>query len=331
MVGMTHDNDFPPLFDDTPSDDADAAARAVYARPSSDDADAKPTVPETPVEEPAPHSDAVDIDSALAALASLQELAFQDDPYTDEEYAPLEDVPDLAHEAPSEPPRPVTGEWSAVPVPAATAPTWAAPLTEAKRPAMLTLERGQPASIVAAVLLIGGGAWGVFLIASGGTLPVGQLPAVAMAALGIALLALWFSGGRRSDGSVFGGMVLLALGLTTGILTQTDTWGQNYALLGLALGAACLVSSAGIAAYRRWLILFGLSFLLGGIGVFAAASQNLVPQVTALLPVVLIAAVLLPLLLRLLVPTLPSRQRPVEPPAELPLEAEPPAAEPAQS
>src|SRR5688572_16073493 len=88
MISMTHENDFPPLFDDTPPD-ADNDVRAVYARPVQEPDDEPELEDDTP---PAPVPN--DIDSALAALASLQDLAFQEEAYSDEEYAPLEDVPD---------------------------------------------------------------------------------------------------------------------------------------------------------------------------------------------------------------------------------------------
>jgi hypothetical protein len=308
MSSMTHDNDFPPLFDDTPPDDTSDPARAVYARPSS----ASEPEPDEPVhasETPPQASASVDIDSALAALASLQDLAFQEEPFSDEDYVPEE------QSGASQPddfvaPAPTTGEWAAVAVPAASAPTWAAPLTDANQSPMFTVERGQASSIVPAVLLIAGGAWGVFLIASGSALPVAQLPAMLLASLGVVLLVLWFSLGRRSAGSLFGGMVLLALGLAAAFLTQTETWAQNYPVLAVAVGAACLISAAGIAAYRRWLLLFGISFILGGAGMFAAGAS--LPPLSTLLPVVIVAAIVLPLILRVLVPNLPARSLPTE-------------------
>jgi len=314
MSGMTHENDFPPLFDDTPPDDADEA-RAAYARPQ------EPDEPELLSESYPPVSAATDIDSALAALASLQDLAFQEEAYSDEEYAPLEDVPDSDEALAFEAPTPATGQWATVVVPATSRPAWTAPLSDSSRPPLLTLERGQAASIVPAVLLIGAGAWGVFLVATGAAFPLAQLPALAMGSLGIVLLVLWASSGRRSDGSLFGGLLLLALGAAVGFLTQSDSWGQNYPLLAAALGAACFISSLGIAAYRRWLALFGIGLILGGVGLFAAMSQRLIPQIVTLVPVVLIAAILLPIVLRFLVPTLPVRPTP---PLELPTEIDVP-------
>lgn len=313
MIGMTHENDFPPLFDDTPPDDADEG-HAAYARPSQE-----PDEPTQPSESPPQASASVDIDSALAALASLQDLAFQEEAYSDEEYAPLESVPETDEATAFVAPAPATGEWAAVAVPMPSAPVWSAPLTDSSRPPLLTLERGQAASIVPAVLLMAAGAWGVFLIASGSALPVAQLPALAMGSLGLVLLVLWVSLGRRSDGSLFGGLVLLALGGIVGFLTQTETWGQNYPLLAIALGAACLISSVGIAAYRRWLLLFGIGLILGGIGLFVAMSRGLTPQIATLVPLVLIVAIVLPLILRVLIPTLPARPAP---PPELPAETQ---------
>lgn len=325
MSGMTHENDFPPLFDDTPPDDADEA-RAVYARPvqESDQPDEVDQLdaPELPSESHPPASAATDIDSALAALASLQDLAFQEEAYSDEEYAPLEDVPDSDEARAFIAPTPSTGQWATVVVPAVSRPAWTAPLTDSSRPPLLTLERGQAASIVPAVFLIAAGAWGVFLVATGSAFPLGQLPALALGSLGIVLLVLWASSGRRSDGSLFGGLVLLALGAAVGFLTQTESWGQNYALLATALGAACLISSFGIAAYRRWLLLFGIGLILGSMGLFAAVSQRLMPQIVTLVPVVLIAAIVLPIVLRVLVPTLPPRSTP---PPELPAEIDVPS------
>jgi hypothetical protein len=314
MIDMTHENDFPPLFDDMPPDEADEG-HAAYARPVQE-----PDEPVLPSESPPQASASVDIDSALAALASLQDLAFQEEAYSDEEYAPLESVPDSDESLEFIAPAPATGEWEKVkPFPTPGAPVWSVPLTDSSRPPLLTLERGQVASIVPAVLLIAAGAWGVFLIASGSDFPVGQLPAFAMWSLGIVLLVLWASLGRRSDGSLFGGLTLMALGAAVGFLTQTETWGQNYPLLAAALGAACLISSVSIAAYRRWLLLFGIGLILGAMGLFVAMSQRLMPQIVTLVPVVLIAVILVPLVLRFLIPTLPARPTP---PAELPAEVE---------
>jgi hypothetical protein len=216
MIPMTHENDFPPLFDDTSADDD--TSRSVYARPEQE-ADA----PVQPSESPPQASASVDIDSALAALASLQDLAFQEEPYTDEDYAPPDDVQDTTDEGMGfVAPAPATGEWAAVSAPRAGTPTWSAPLTDSSRPPLLTVERGQAASIVPALLLIGGGIWGILLVSTGSAFPVAQLPALMMASLGVVLLVLWVSLGRRSAGSLFGGLVLLALGLTVGILTQTE-------------------------------------------------------------------------------------------------------------
>ena len=116
---MTHENDFPPLFDDTPPD-TDNESRAVYARPAQKPQEPE-EAPEPQDEEPLPpapiHND---IDSALAALASLQDLAFQEEAYSDEEYAPLEDVPDSDEAMAFVAPTASTGEWGRIDVPTAT-------------------------------------------------------------------------------------------------------------------------------------------------------------------------------------------------------------------
>lgn len=118
--------------------------------------------------------DTLDVEAALAALGSLNTLAEPESPVFPED---------------------------------------APPTAALRQPSLTTLERGTTASVVPALLLIGVGVFLTLLVASGSPLPSPSvLTGLALAGIGLSLLAWWISTGRWARGSLFIGMLSLLAG-----------------------------------------------------------------------------------------------------------------------
>jgi hypothetical protein len=133
------------------------------------------------------------------------------------------------------------------------------------------LYRGQAASVVPALLLIASGAVLLFLVTTSDivlTLPVSI--ALASAAIGVVLLAHWFSAERRATGNFFIGLTLLSGGglgmyaLQSGVTLQT-AWPLFLVVPGGTLLATALISRDEL----RHAALIGLLLLVAGAGGFA--------------------------------------------------------------
>src|SRR5690606_31981615 len=111
------------------------------------------------------------------------------------------------------------------------------------RPPLVEIERGQMASVVPALLLIGLGAWWTFALTTLETPPgFGQMALGIMAVFGIVLIAYWLFSGRWSSGALFGGLTsLLGAGMIFSINQGIVDGG--YALLFLAPAIAMLLTA----------------------------------------------------------------------------------------
>ncbi|NWF71122.1 MAG: hypothetical protein HXY40_18720 [Chloroflexi bacterium] len=183
---------------------------------------ASAAVPETPQET----ESELDIDAALAAMASLEEAVAAQDRQEDDadDGAPLQTGEIAAVDTAQTPPAP--------PPPAHLFPT----------PPLATLPRGNIASVLPALLLIGIGAWLTFALTTTTTPPdAGLIAAVGLGGVGSTLLARWLALGRWARGTLFVISALLLSALTLAYLTlsgQTQNWPLFIAALGLAFWLA---------------------------------------------------------------------------------------------
>lgn len=194
--------------DDAPETPAGADTDALPAHEDTYDAakmphDAAPALPATPLDDqPGAYDHAPDataaynpeydqaysVEAALAALTTLNELA----------------APTPADEAQA-------------------APGYGAPPegwhSSFRQPPLSALDRGQAASVVPALLLVGIGVFFTILLTSGLPLPAPDIVAgIALGAVGICLIAAWVSSGRWARGNLFMGVVCLVGGALLAIL-----------------------------------------------------------------------------------------------------------------
>jgi hypothetical protein len=148
-------------------------------------------------------------------------------------------------------------------------------------PPPLTLRRGQLASVVPALALMGIGGWLIIGLTTPGALPINPplVAGVAAAALVLVLLAQWLSFGRWQRGTLFlalaaGGCAVVLYGMTQpgGLLP-----GRAWPLFIVALGGAFLLAGLFSRPFERRVLLPGILLLAGG-GVGLAASAGLLPD-----------------------------------------------------
>lgn len=215
----------------------------------------------------------MDIDSALAAVASLSES--------------------IAEREADEQAR-IDAREKAI-------PTY---VPESTLPPMTTLKRGHLGSVVPAVLLIAIGAWLTLTTTSGAAVDPVLLAGVALGAVALSLFAQWLGSGRWSRGTLFFGvlialtMLFFAAGMQPNGLDLT----QAYPLLIAAFGAALV--AAGLLARpvkTRALIPGILLIVAGGLGLvinLGIIPAELLSFAVPVAPFVLIAVVVLLLLPR---------------------------------
>jgi hypothetical protein len=147
---------------------------------------------DAPDVENAPNNDDVpsnDVDLALAALSNLNDLAREEEP------APASD--DLFD-------TPVTDD----------APDSQTVISVFPQPPLSQLERGQAASVVPSLVLIGVGAFLTFLLTTKTPLPSDDfVGGLALVGMGISAMSYWLSSGRWSKGSLVVGIVLALAGV----------------------------------------------------------------------------------------------------------------------
>ena len=262
-------------LDDVP-DAPDIEVEALTVEPAADPAD-------EPLDESfysgdwsayTPDLGEMDIDSALAAVASLSETVAERE----------------------------ADEQARIDAREKAIPTY---IPESALPPMTTLKRGHLGSVVPALLLIAIGAWLTLMTTSGAAVDPLLLAAVAFGAVALSLFAQWLGSGRWSRGTLFFGvlialvMLFFAAGMQPNGLDLTESYPLLLAVFGAALIAAGLLARP---VKGRALIPGVLLLAAGGIGL--AINLGIIPAellsfAVPVAPFVLIAVVVLLLLPRL--------------------------------
>lgn len=261
----------PPADDDlryAPDTDAEAAPQA--AEEPSGDVTVFPT------------TEGVDIEAALAAVSSLSDMLAEQEAAEQAKIAQAEADARAAEERRMR----VEHPEMFFPVPPQT-----------------TIKRGQMASVVPALLLMGIGAWLTFALTTAQTPPSAAL-VVAVLAGGVivSLLSRWLSSGRWSSGSLFVALALLSVVGVTAYLTLPSSPGmtRGWPLLLAGIGAALIVTALLARPSDRRLIAPGL--LLIAAAAFALTvtlnllSAPVLSAATTLWPVALVLVLLVGLL-----------------------------------
>jgi len=300
--GDTHPSDVPPDVEFPNDDDQlryapvpelatgdDADPVEVFATAGTDKADDAPTGDEwgQPAAVALPDMDDMDIEGALAAVASLSDV--------------------LAEQEAAEQARLAQAEASA----RATAERQArleSPELFFPMPPATTLQRGNFASVVPALLLILMGVWLTFTLTTSQTpLDSGLVAAVAAGALAVILFVQWLSSGRWARGALLFALLLLLAGITLIYLLQPTAPGllRGWPLMVVAAGAAFLLSGLLAQPVDRRVVFPALALVFAGLVALAvtmeAISSTLLLTAASAWPVVLVVVVaiwLLPALFR---------------------------------
>lgn len=250
------------------------------------------------------NTDDLDVEGALAALASLHELSRDDEvDIADEDDSSDndEESPDIQEfERLESDDEEIEADDEEIPEAGAVIDYGTFP-----RLPVSSLHRGQLASVVPALLLIGIGAYLTFMVTTSGTDfdPV-LITAVLVGGVGVMLLAQWISSSRRAIGSFFIGALLLLTGGTVAYLVIPNNLSliDGYPLILTAIGTAFVLSDVFVPSGRRiWLV--GLILAIAGLaGVvtttsildtgIAQSSGRLLPVAIVIVVVLLIAPIL---------------------------------------
>jgi len=169
-------------------------------------------------------------------------------------------------------------------------------------PEFITLGRGQIASLVPALLLIGLGTWLTFALTTDATLPgSGTIALILSGVFGLSLITYWLASGRWSQGALFGGLSVLALSGTLFFLAESNDPGPDgWPLLIAAFGGAILLSALLSPGNRARIIAVGLILMIAGIVGFFVTTGTLDADITDTIesigPVILIICLVILLL-----------------------------------
>lgn len=192
--------------------------------------------------------DSLDIDAALAAVSSLSDLL------AEREAQEVAEQREIIAEQQIEQERIQQRQGYAFPHPTA-----------------VRLQRGSPASVIPALLLIAAGAYLTFALTLSDTPPAPNLVLLMISGVaGLTLLAHWLASGRWSRGSLFAGLLLPGLGATLYLAASLPAW----LLLSGVFGLAILLTGLLAKPASGRLVAFGLATLIGA-GVLLAISDNL--------------------------------------------------------
>lgn len=238
--------------------------------------DEQETTPENNIDEPQ-DSEAVsnfgtedfDVEGALAAVASLHELAAPD-----EIEAVDDDVPDIEEFERIGSDEDELAQESETALDAIEPNTYDSIFP---RPPVSVLHRGQLASIIPAILLIGIGGYLAFLMmGTQEALNPATIAPIAIGGFAVILLAQWISSARWAMGSFFIAALILLIGGTAAylVLPNNLSLAQGWPLLFTAAGTAFVISDLFVPSGRRlWLV--GLILAISGLAGTVATSNLL--------------------------------------------------------
>ncbi|MCB9450845.1 MAG: hypothetical protein H6672_05365 [Anaerolineaceae bacterium] len=280
-----------------PQDEADIPAEDLrFAPPGAAEDSESPELlegDESPVEstldettdddmpEPAPADDPLDIAAALAAVSNLTDYVAEQEAAEQQRVAQAEAEVRAAEEAQAR-----------LDYPERFFPV----------PPQVTIQRGQMASVIPALVLIALGGWLTFTLTTSQSAPdSGLLLALGVGGAALVLLAYWLTAsGGWARGMLFFGLSVLLVGGVGFFLLQSASPGlmTGWPLLVAAWGLAYLLTSLLGRPAERSLLLPGLLLVVGSaIGYLVMAgilSGGLVSAIGTLWPVILgIVAVLL--------------------------------------
>jgi hypothetical protein len=247
----------PEVQDSEPvSDDADAAVDDSPAALTASDEDALETLRLFPPEPSDVMPGDLDIEAALAAVSSISDMLAEKEA---EELAEVERA-EAARQAAAERQARLEHPERFFPVPPQT-----------------TLHRGQMASVIPALVLIGLGAWLTFTLTTSKAAPDPALMIGALAGgAALMLLSRWLTAGRWARGALFFALALLFGGGTILFLAQPASpgLGRGWPLLVAALGLAIMLTGILAQPSDRRLLWPGLLLVAAG-GAGLAVTLNL--------------------------------------------------------
>jgi hypothetical protein len=220
-------------------------------------AEVEPAAFDTMIDTPAqmlfvPPTDDLDIDAALAAVATLDDLLAEQEAAEQARLAREQAEADARAERQSRLKNPEL--FFPMPSLAITAP-------------------GRLDSIIPALALIGIGAWLTLTTTSGVAPASAVVVLLILGAIGLTLLARWLSTGRWSIGNLFFGLLVLLESAAIYALSTSIGLATGWPVLIATLGLTFLVTGAFA---RRRLVFPGLAFLLVGVIAYAVTSGLLI-------------------------------------------------------
>lgn len=258
--------------DDAISEDSPTSSEYEDTSPEAADED----VLAAALSEDAPLDPQFDVDAVLASVAQLEDVIAEQEAT---EQAERERLEAEAHAAEEEARRKANHYFP--------------------RPSTTQIERGQMASVVPALILMGIGAWlTLTLTTSDAGLETGTARLVATGGIGATLVAYWFSSRRWASGALFAGLGLLLCAGTIIMLTGVDNLrAEGWPLFSVALGLAALLTAfLSQRAGRGWSFV-GISLTLAGLTGLAVTTgsfgDSLVSAAELAWPVLLVFCVIL--------------------------------------
>lgn len=163
-------------------------------------------------------------------------------------------------------------------------------------PPMLTMQRGRLDSVIPALILILLGAWLTYsLTTAQASLDPGLVLGVAGGGIGIALIARWLATGRWAMGALFFALVILLCGGVFLFLLSSGSLMTAWPLILVGVGLAFLIT--GLVAGQNRLALPGLVIIFASM-IALVVTQGMLPepvigQLAAAWPIVAVIVVLL--------------------------------------
>jgi hypothetical protein len=241
-------------------------------------------------------TDDLDVEGALAAVASLHELTRTDEIEAVDEVLSEEDFPEIDEFERIESLDDELDEEAEITFESGEASHYESVFP---RPPSSVLHRGQLASIIPALLLIGIGAYLTFLLsATEQSLNLSVIMAVIVGGLGAILLAQWISSARWAMGSFFIAVLLLLIASTVAylILPNNLSLMEGWPLLLTAAGTAFVASDLFVPSGRRlWLIglILAISGLAGTVATSNLPDKGIQQTIGSLLPLALVIVLVL--------------------------------------